>query len=34
MVCALPSSAHLAEEPKVLLMEGFWLFLVAPPFPV
>jgi len=28
------NTAHLAEEPKVLLMEGFWLFGVGPRFPL
>jgi hypothetical protein len=30
----MSGSAHLAEEPKVLLIEGFWLFLVGAAFPV
>jgi len=29
-----PSTARLIREPKVLLIEGFWLFFLAPGFPL
>jgi hypothetical protein len=34
LVRILVGSAHLAEEPKVLLIGGFWLSLVALRFPL